>query len=119
MKHAGALCLASLLITACAHTSARPDEDQRPMTRDDPELVAARERLDRSEGELGGLMAEARPVDCKRAAALGETICALAERICVLVARTPADPSGPAQCTDARTRCKTARDRVQAACPGK
>ena len=119
MKHARALCLASLLFAACAHSSSRPDEDQQPMTRDDRELVAAREELAHSEGELGGLTAEARPVDCKRAAALSDTICALAERICVLVARTPADPTGPAQCTDARTRCKAARDRVQAACPGK
>jgi hypothetical protein len=101
----------SLLLAACA-ASRQPAPDERQ------QLEAARLQLAREEAELMGERAEARPLDCARARQLGDNICGLAERICALVARLPPDPGHANDCGDARTRCKAARERVKARCPG-
>jgi hypothetical protein len=96
----------AVLLTACAHQM-RPDD----------QLAADRQELARLESELIEMKAEGRPPDCPRASQLGDNICLLSERICALVARLPPDPAQSAQCTDARARCASARERVKAACP--
>lgn len=102
------LCL-SLLVISCAMSPAPAWRTQ--------QLEAARQQLARDEAELMGTRADARPVDCPRARQLADNICGLAEQICELVARLPPDPARAGDCPDARTRCKAARDRVQARCP--
>jgi len=97
----------SIFLSACA-TSQLHHEN---------ELAADRQELARLEAELLTARADGRPVDCPRATQLGDNICRLSERICALVERLPPDPANTAQCTDARTRCAAARERVKASCP--
>jgi hypothetical protein len=104
------LLLVAILVAGCASRLSEPDHTWR-------ELEAARQELARDERALAGTQAEGRPVDCPRATQLGDNICLLSERICALVARLPPDPANTAQCTDARTRCNAARERVKASCP--
>jgi hypothetical protein len=107
MKH---LLAFSLLLAACASRAPEPDHTRL-------ELEAARQELARDERALVGPQADGRPVDCPRATQLGDNICLLSERICALVARLPPEPANTAQCTDARTRCTAARERLKASCP--
>jgi hypothetical protein len=110
MKRAALL----LLLTAGCATNPGVYERQEPA---DQARLTAQQELERSSHALDGLLAaEARPLDCTRAAQLRDNICSLAERICTLGARPPEDPSA---CADARTRCKSARDRVLSSCPGR
>jgi hypothetical protein len=89
-----------LLASACATS-------QRPSAADPVEELAAAERA--LARELAPA-ADARPVDCNRAALLRDNICTLATRICNL-----SPPDAP-RCRDARASCQSARTRVTAAC---
>jgi hypothetical protein len=102
--------LVACLLAGCAAQSPRPDDTWR-------DLEAARRQLAQDEQALAGTNAEERPVDCPRASQLADNICTLSERICQLVERLPPDPGKTAQCTDARTRCAAARQRVKSSCP--
>ena len=114
-----ALALLGLLPIACAASSARRPEDQRPSSAlsdaDCRAVEGAEQAMRQAEGELASSKAAAVP-DCARACELATNVCALAERICAIAARTPADERVSAQCADGRARCAHAAASVAGPC---
>jgi hypothetical protein len=80
------------------------------------DLRAAEAELDSRASELSSVFVNRNAVDCGRAGRLRDNICTLAERICALAADAPQEKSGPGRCSNARGRCRLARERVAAAC---